>query len=70
MAKVYRRVLEEGYNGLEELSYSKRDWTNEELVACAHTLQQVSKGGGRGRARALARLRVCERAALVALPRL
>lgn len=42
VAKVYRRALEEGYNGLVTLAYSKRSWADAELIKLAATLQQIA----------------------------
>jgi len=42
VAKVYRRALEEGYNGLVTLAYSKRSWADAELSRLAGTLHQIA----------------------------
>lgn len=38
---LYRRVLEEGFNGMVTLQFSKLDWVDDDLIVAAETLQQV-----------------------------
>lgn len=42
LSKAYRKVLEEGYSGVDTLRYTKLDWNDDELATVAATLSQVS----------------------------
>ena len=42
LPRLYRRIIEDGYNGLTRLSYSRLEWTDAEMSELASTLDEVS----------------------------